>query len=349
MLAVRSDANAVIVALPADHVIEDGGAFAASVALAVAAAEGGWLTILGLRPRHASTALGYIVPAAAIDGMSEIHRVSRFVEKPDAKSAGNLIAAGALWNAGIVVARADTVIDAMRKHEPAVLAAVERSLEAGAVMGDDLRLDAGAFAAAPRISFDKAVLERHDAVAVTALDAIWRDIGTWAEVAELYSADEDGNRQNGRVNLSHSHGSFVFSPHRLTVGIGLKGLVVVDTEDALLIANRDDLWSLPDAVQSIASGLYREEVADNPDFSIKQIVLHLSEKSIRQPHRDSTRYWIVLEGSVRLTVKGKSSIYLKNESFHVPPGLFHTLGAMDSEPVKLIEIQVVAKRASDVT
>ncbi len=202
LVAMRTDPKAVIVALPADHVIEDGGAFAASIAHAVAAAEGGWLTILGVRPRHASSALGYIVPAAVIDGLPQVHRVSRFVEKPEAEMAESLIAAGALWNAGIVVARADTVVDAMRKHEPAVLEAVERSLQASGGEGDDVQLNADDFAAAPRISFDKAVLERHEAVAVTALDAVWRDVGTWAEVAELYSADGDGNRKRGRVQLS---------------------------------------------------------------------------------------------------------------------------------------------------
>ena len=131
LVAMRTDANAIIVALPADHVIEDGEAFAASIARAVAAAEKDWLTILGVRPRHASSALGYIVPGAAIDGLPQITRVSRFVEKPEPEIAASLVAAGALWNAGIVVARADTVIAAMRKHEPAVLEAVERSLANG--------------------------------------------------------------------------------------------------------------------------------------------------------------------------------------------------------------------------
>jgi mannose-1-phosphate guanylyltransferase len=127
-----------------------------------------------------------------------------------------LIATGALWNAGIVVARAEAVIEAMRKYEPAVLEAVERSLATGPSGGDDVRLNKAEFSAAPQFSFDKAVLERHDAVAVTTLDAMWRDVGTWTEVAELYSADTDGNRQTGSVHLSASRGSFIFSPHRLT-------------------------------------------------------------------------------------------------------------------------------------
>jgi mannose-1-phosphate guanylyltransferase/mannose-6-phosphate isomerase len=261
LVAMRIDADAVIVALPADHVIEDGDSFTAAIARAVAAAEKSWLTVLGVRPRHASSALGYIVPAASIDGVPQVTRVSRFVEKPEPEIAESLVAAGALWNAGIVVARADAVIAAMRKHEPAVLKAVERSLAAGGNGTGDIQLGAKDFAAAPRISFDKAVLERDQAVAVAALDVMWRDVGTWAEVAELYPADGNGNRKTGRVHLSSSRDTFVLSPNRMTVGIGLKDLVVVDTPDALLIANRNDLGLLREAVEGMTAGSYPEVAA----------------------------------------------------------------------------------------
>ena len=344
LVAKRADPQAIIVALPADHVIEDGGAFAASIARAIAAADRGWLTILGVKPRHASSALGYIMPAAAIDGLPQVHRVGRFIEKPQREIAESLVAAGALWNAGIVVARADTVIDAMRENEPAVLEAVERSLQTGGNKADDVQLNAREFAAAPSISFDKAVLERHEAVAVVALDAVWRDVGTWAEVAELYPADGDGNRDMGGVHLVSSRDTFVFSPHRLTVGIGLTDLVVVDTPDALLIAKRDELGRLRGVVEdAMAAGSFPEIGAAKQQFNGKMIKLRASEISIRQPHVDYARYWIVLQGSVRLTVKGQSSIHGRNESFHVPSGVFHTLGNMDSELATLIEIQVVAE------
>ncbi|MBZ0259491.1 MAG: NTP transferase domain-containing protein [Hyphomicrobiales bacterium] len=352
LLAVRSDPQAVIVALPADHVIEDGGAFAASVALAVAATEGGWLTILGLRPRHASFGLGYIVPGAAIEGLPEVRRVSRFVEKPDAKRAGSLIAAGALWNAGIVVARADTVIDAMRKHEPAVLDAVERSLAAGVFELNDVLLNADDFAEAPRISFDKAVLERHEAVAVTALDSIWRDVGTWAEVAELYSADEDGNRQNGRANLTHSHDSFVFSPHRMIVGIGLRDLLVVDTPDAVLVANRNSLGRLSEVVEAmkLASS---PEVSSAPDGAIAKDsavqVFHVSllpgERLARKPHADVSCHWTVLEGTVQATISGEGSTWGENQTIYVPSGTSLALDNSGIGHVRLIELRVMQNSA----
>jgi mannose-1-phosphate guanylyltransferase/mannose-6-phosphate isomerase len=342
LLAMRTDANAVIVALPADHVVEDAEAFAASIARAVAAAEKDWLAILGVRPRHASSALGYIVPGAGLDGLPEVQRVNRFVEKPEGENAASLVSSGALWNAGIVVARAGAVVAAMRKHEPAVLEAVERSLATGAGEFNDVLLNADDFAAAPRISFDKAVLERHEAVAVTALDAAWRDVGTWAEVAELYPADANGNQQSGRVRLSSSRNSFVLSPHRLTVGIGLEDLIAVDTPDALLILNRNRLGLLREAVEALTPDSYPGVSSVDEQLSVKKILLRRSEISIRQPHRDHSRYWIILEGSVRLTIKNVSSIHLANQCFQVSPGVFHTIGNLNSAPAELIEIHLIA-------
>ncbi|MDO8352289.1 MAG: sugar phosphate nucleotidyltransferase [Aestuariivirga sp.] len=343
LVAMRSDPNAVIVALPADHVIEDGEAFAACIAKAVAAAEINWLAILGVRPRHASSALGYIVPGVALEGLPHITRVSRFVEKPEPEIAASLVSTGALWNAGIVVARADAVIAAMRKHEPAVLAAVERSLANGLSETDEIQLNQADFAAAPRISFDKAVLERHEAVAVTALDAMWRDVGTWAEVAELYPADGDGNRRQGRVQLSSSHNTFVLSPHRLTVGIGLEDLIVVDTPDALLVANCNDLGLVREAVEAMsADSRLNANIGDDQIVS-KFMWMRDGEISVRQPHTNHSRYWIVLQGIVRLTIRGKSSTYGVNESFYVPPGVFHTIGNVGSPPTELIEIHIIAK------
>ncbi len=344
LVAIRTDANAVIVALPADHVIEDGEAVAASIAQAVAAAEKNWLVILGVRPRHASSALGYILPGAVLDGLPQITRVSRFVEKPEPEMAAELVSKGALWNAGVVVARADAVIAAMRKHEPAVLEVVEHSLANGHNGADEIHLSQADFIAAPRISFDKAVLERHEAVAVAAFDAMWRDVGTWDEVAELYFADGDGNRQSGRVQFSSSRNSFVLSPHRLTVGIGLKDLIVVDTPDALLIANRNDLKLVREAVEEMtAVARLNAEVGDE-HIATKFVRLRDGEVTIRQPHTDPSRYWIVLQGIVRLTIKGQSSIYGMNESFYVPRGVFHTIGNADSPYSELIEIHIIAHK-----
>jgi mannose-1-phosphate guanylyltransferase/mannose-6-phosphate isomerase len=345
---MRRDPNAVIVALPADHVIEDGEAFAAAIAQAVAAAEKNWLAILGVRPRHASSSLGYIVPGVALDGLPLISRVSRFVEKPEPEIAASLVSTGALWNAGIVVARADAVIDAMRKHEPAVLAAVERSLKTGGSEVDYVQLNANNFAKAPNISFDMAVLERHEAIAVTALDAMWRDVGTWTEVAEIHPADGDGNRKAGRADLLSSRDTFVFSPNRLTVGIGLADLIVVDTPDALLIANRNDLGLMRDVVEAMTAGSYPEVAAGDDRTSTKRVSIGAGETIHGEPHADSFRYWIVLDGKVTVDIDNETSVYGTNESFHVPPGKSANIENAQSSPACLIEVRVVVEPKSTI-
>jgi len=308
----------------------------------------GRLAVLGVRPRHASSALGYIVPGAALDGLPRIARVSRFVEKPEAEIAASLVSSGALWNAGIVVARTDIIIAAIRKHEPDVLIAVERSLIKGASETDEIQLTQADFAAAPRISFDNAVLERHEFVAVTALDAMWRDVGTWAEVADLYPADGDGNRKNGRVQLTSSHNSFVLSPHRLTLGIGLDDLIVVDTPDALLIANRNNLGLVREAVEAMDAASRLHVEIGNEQLVTKFVMMGDGEVKFCQPHTNHSRYWIVLQGIVRLTSKGNSSTYGANESFYVPPGVSHTIANEGSPPCQLMEIHLIANNVGQV-
>ena len=295
---------------------------------------------MGIRPRHASAAFGYIVPGGVIEGLPHISRVKRFTEKPTVEVARSLIEGGALWNAGIVVARADAVIAALRTHEPSVIGAVERSLGARPSGVDDIQLDEVEFVAAPKISFDKAVLERHGAVAVTALDAVWRDVGTWAEVAELYAPDGDGNRQMGRVNLSSSRDTFVFSPNRLTVGIGLRDLVVVDTPDALLIASRVELGLVREVVEAMSAAQYPEVAAGDNRISTVLITLGIGETVRRDPHRDLSRFCIVLQGRVTASIEGSVSSYGANDSFYVPPGVPHTLVNRGSTAAVLIDVHV---------
>ena len=337
LVARRICPGAVIVSLPADQVIEESGAFVQSIARACEAAEGEWLTILGVKPRHASSALGYIVPGARVDGMPEVHRVGRFIEKPEPAVAESVIAGGALWNAGIVVARADTVIEVMRRHEPKVLSAVETAFDAGENRGGDVYLDLFSFNSAPNISFDKAVLERHEGVAVTPLEGNWRDVGTWAEVAELYPADTEGNRQSGQVFLSSSKSSWVLSPNRLTVGIGLRDLVVVDTHDALLIANRGDLEKLREVVENLA-GQYPEAAHASNALTARIIVLKPDESLRCEPDYRTTRHWIVKQGPVTLTVGKETSIQLTNKSLFGTPGISYTFYNSGKNAVHLIEV-----------
>ncbi|MGH6853976.1 MAG: mannose-1-phosphate guanylyltransferase [Aestuariivirga sp.] len=339
IVASRNNPDAIIVALPADHVIEDGEIFTASIACACAAADAGLLTVLGVRPRYPSTALGYIVPGASIDGLSRVHRVDRFVEKPSQDAAETLIAEGALWNAGIVVARASAVVVAMRQHEPAVLQAVECSLANGDSEGGDVRPALSDFGRAARISFDNAVLEKHRGVAVTPFDAGWRDIGTWTEVAELYPADADENRRHGTVSLSSSRDTFVFSPNRLTVGIGLKDLIIVDTPDALLIVDLKSIGNFRKVMEDVIAR-YPEAAKSDQAIEARTILLNPGQIFQYETGHDSTRHWIVTQGEVTVSIGGRASIYKINERFREILDDAFVIRNSGSAPAKLIEVLV---------
>jgi mannose-1-phosphate guanylyltransferase/mannose-6-phosphate isomerase len=352
LLAMRTDPEAIIVALPADHIIEDDTAFAASIGQAGAAASGSHIAVLGVTPRHAADGFGYILTGANLEGVPHVAWVTQFIEKPSGEAALGLIERGALWNAGIVVARASILIEAIGRHAPDVLAAVEQSLKLKDITGNEVALEAGAFAAAPSISFDTAVLEKSSAVVVAPLAAIWRDVGTWDAVTELFGGDLEGNRHHGRVRLTTSADSFVFSPHRLTVGLGLKGLVVVDTPDALLIASRSSLGDLRGVVAEMTADHIREvganDLLSNPEergasaggIEVRRIVLDPGQSEVCVPQRNISRHWIVLEGRVEVTTSNTTASVGAQESFHVEPGEPCEYSNSGTFPSKLLELRI---------
>jgi mannose-6-phosphate isomerase-like protein (cupin superfamily) len=252
-----------------------------------------------------------------------------------------------LWNAGIVVAQAHAIIGAIQKHEPEVLRAVERSLANGRKIADDIYLNRDDFVASPSLSFDHAVLERHNSVAVTALDAMWRDVGTWSEVAELYTADGDGNRQVGKVHLASSRDTFVFSTNRLTVGVGLTDLIVVDTPDVLLIANRSDLGLMREVVEVLSLEGYSEIRAEDDAVRMNRITLGVGEMLRGLTRKNSAQHWIVLCGTVTVTIGSEASIYGINESFHVPPDTDHTVSNGGLGSACLVVLQVTRSALPD--
>lgn len=353
--AMRTEPDAILVALPADHIIEDDTAFATSIAWACAAARNSHIVVLGVTPRHAATGFGYIIPGENLEGFQYVRRIEKFIEKPGEEAARNLIERGALWNAGIVVARATAVVRSLERYAPPVLEAVEKSLGAERIGEDAIRLDAEAFAAAPSISFDKAVLERSSDVVVAQLPAMWRDVGTWDAVAELFGGDIEGNRHHGPVHLSASMDNFVFSPNRLTVGLGLKDLVVVDTPDALLIANRHHLRDLGEVVAAMAGDHIPEAgvnaVRSNSnavnatagDIRMRQIVLGAGQGETSSSQNDVTRYWIVLEGTVEVTIDKATSRFTAHQSFHVEPGQACRFFNREASSAKLIDVRLEGK------
>jgi mannose-1-phosphate guanylyltransferase/mannose-6-phosphate isomerase len=238
LLAAETDPEALILSAHADHSIPDPAAFRETVARGVPAAEAGRVVLFGIKPTFAATGYGYIEPGAAIDQAAR--EVVRFIEKPGAAAAGALLEAGCLWNSGLFLMRAASLVAELERHEPAVLAAARAAIAAGAVDADFLRLDAVAFGQAPSISIDHAVMERTSNAAVVAAAFAWSDIGSWSSVWEAQSRDQHGNAVRGPVVLEEAQGCLVFTDGPRIAAYGLTDLIIVATAERVLVAPRLD-------------------------------------------------------------------------------------------------------------
>ena len=356
--ALSVDRDAVLVCLPADHHIADGDAFARVVGEAMPAAEAGWWMTLGVTPDHASSAYGYIAAGAALgDGLAG-YKAQRFIEKPDHETATRLIADGHLWNAGIFVVRADKLREALGRHAPAVLDACKAAMAGLAADGRFLRMDAEAISASPAISIDYAVLENHDRIGVLPFAGSWSDVGSWNAVAEIASAqspdDNCGNGGEGDIRLDDCRNTYLYSPNRLTVALGLDDLVVIDTLDALLVARKDKA----EDVRGIVDALKREgreealvhrrverpwgsfESVDRGErFQVKRITVKPGAALSLQYHQHRAEHWIVVNGTARVTCDDSVFTLSANESTYIPCGAVHRLENLGEELLELIEVQ----------
>jgi mannose-1-phosphate guanylyltransferase/mannose-6-phosphate isomerase len=248
LLAARDDPETVLAFLPADHDIRVQESFERALGCAAECAARGRLTILGVPATSPSPSFGYILPGSDIPEANGARTVGRFIEKPDHESARQCCDSGHLWNSGMVVSRADRLIEALSRHAPDLLECCRAALATAATPAGHVRLAADAYRRCPSISFDHAVLEREADLAVVTLPAGWSDLGTWTELEKLHACDERGNRVVGNVLLDSCSNVFVHGSRRLVVGSGLEDLVIIDAPDALMVSSRSALFRIKDVV-----------------------------------------------------------------------------------------------------
>jgi mannose-1-phosphate guanylyltransferase/mannose-1-phosphate guanylyltransferase/mannose-6-phosphate isomerase len=236
LLALAEDPDAVILSVHADWSIPDPAAFRANIARGAAAAADGYVVLFGVKPTAPATGFGYIEPAPG--DATSARPVARFLEKPDAASAVRLISAGCLWNSGVFLMAAARLIEELERHAPAILPAARAAIASGEQDADFLRLEAEAFAAAPNISIDHAVMEKTERAAVIAADFVWSDIGAWSAVWDSAAKDAHGNVAMGPVVLEAASGSFVYAEGVRLAVRGVADLIVVATPDRVLVTSR---------------------------------------------------------------------------------------------------------------
>lgn len=351
-MQARADGNdPLLLVLPSDHVVADGEAFRAAVGEAVPAAAAGGLLTFGIVPTAPETGYGYI----RLGPGQGVRAVEEFVEKPDADTARRYLESGDyVWNSGMFLMRASRYLDELAQHRPDILEACHRAFAGAARDADFLRLDRGAFETCPSDSIDYAVMEKTDAARVLPIDVGWNDVGSWAALWEVASHDADGNAHHGDVVALDCRNTYAWGDRRLVAMIGLDDMVVVDTDDALLVARKDQVQRVRDIVARLKQE-HRGEAAlhrkvyrpwgayDSIDmaerFQVKRITVKPGGQLSLQMHHHRAEHWVVVSGTARVTRGDEVFLLGENESTFIPMGTKHRLENPGKLPLELIEVQ----------
>lgn len=352
----NSDPDAVMVVLPADHVIEDVKQLQNSVSNAVELAEAGYMVTLGIKPTNPATGYGYISAADTLPGLeSGAMSVSQFIEKPNEAKAAELIATNrCYWNAGIFIFKASVFLAELEKHQKNIHSFTKVALDEAVADLDFLRVDSTAFSECDNISIDVGVMEASDNVVVLPYNSDWSDIGSWDAVHQIQTQDADGNSGVGDVLHHHTQNTYLHSSSRLVVALGTKNLSVIETSDAVLVIDHSSAQSIKDAInylkehnrQELTSHTtcYRpwghyESLKLHPRFQVKRISVKPGAKLSLQKHFHRSEHWVVVKGTAIVTNGEEEILLTENESTYIPLGTMHRLYNPGTIPLELIEVQ----------
>lgn len=351
--------DAVLLVLAADHLIADQSAFLKSVQQARALAEQGYLVTFGVVPSAPETGFGYIqcAESLSVDSKTLGYRVERFVEKPDRVTAQSYLDAGNyLWNSGMFCFTAGRFLQALEECSPNIAAAVDNCWAAMAAAADDesVEIPADLFGRVPDQSVDYAVMEKSDRVAVVPATFDWSDIGSWNAVSGLTAPDASDNRIDGEALLIDCNGSYIKSSNRMIAAIGVQNLLVVDTPDALLIADKAQSQQVKQVAEQLrqqkheTAELHRTVgrpwgtytvLEESPGFKIKRIVVNPGASLSLQMHHQRSEHWVVVSGKARVTNGARVLDLVRNESTYIKAGEKHRLENPGDVPCVMIEVQ----------
>lgn len=350
--ALARDTDAVVLALAADHVVRDARAFVAACREGLVAAESGRIVTFGVRPERPATEYGYISPGEPVSG--SVRNVARFVEKPDQATAQQYIEAGYFWNSGNFMFRASVLLDEYRSVDPASVQAVTNSVaKAGRDLGF-VTLDPESFGAAKPISIDYAVMEKTSLAAVVPVSCGWSDVGSWHAVWELSDKDAGGNAARGSAVFEDSRNCNVVTDRALVALEGVDDLVVVATQDAILVSRQKDangLKRLVAKLKAVAPQVTEDHIqvhrpwgsyqsVDNGDrHQVKRIIVKPGSRLSLQKHHHRSEHWIVVRGTALVTINELVKTVHENESVYIPMGAVHRLENPGKILLQLIEVQ----------
>jgi len=351
---VSRDPDAMMVVMPADHVMMQPQQFVDAVSQAIPHAENAALVTFGVVPDGPETGYGYIRRGARLED-GEVFRVARFVEKPDLQTAEQYVSAGDYyWNSGIFLMRADSWLNEIEQFRPDIKSACARAMNQGKQDCDFFRVDQDVFLACPGDSIDYAVMEKTDRAVVVPISAGWSDVGAWSALWNICQRDDDGNVIQGDVFAEDTHNAFLVAQHRCLATVGLDDIIVVETADAVLVAHKDKAQDVKKIVNRLKEAnrdehkmhrrVYRpwgsyEGIDEGTRFQVKRLSVKPGAQLSLQLHHHRAEHWVVVKGTARVTCGEKVFNLHENESTYIPMGERHRLENPGTIPLEVIEIQ----------
>lgn len=345
--------DAILMVFPADHMIKNIDALHTSLELACEQASAGYLVTFGIKPIAPETGYGYIKTGQNTD--ESVFSVDAFVEKPTLEKAVSYLESGDyLWNSGIFIFRADRFLEELQRFNPEMLQCCQKAFAGSQTDMDFVRLEKSAFIACPSDSIDYAVMEKTDKALVIPLDAGWNDIGSWSALWEVADKDVDGNVTRGDVMTQAVRNSYIYSENKLVTAIGVKDLIIVDTDDAVMVAAKDQVHQVKEIVCQLNQRArseadihrkvfrpwgYYDEIDTGERYKAKRIVVKPGAKLSLQKHHHRAEHWVVVRGTALVTKKNENYLLAENESTYIPLGTLHRLENPGKIPLEMIEVQ----------
>jgi len=352
--SIQESNDAILLVLSADHLIQDIGKFHQAIALATKQAEQNKLVTFGIAPNKIETGYGYI--KANISKNKNYYDIDEFVEKPDYKTAKKYVDSGGyFWNSGMFMFKASVYLSELEKYEPEILSACQKSCQTEFHDLDFIRLNEQEFLKCPSQSIDYAVMEKTKNSSMVILDANWSDVGSWTALWDSQAKDNDNNLIVGDVILDKVSDTYIHSTsNRLVSVIGLSDLIVVDTQDAVLVTNKDHAQDVKNIVEKIKKNGrlesdqhrktlrpwgYYDSIDRGEGFQVKRILVNPGEKLSLQKHSHRAEHWVVVKGKAQVICGEKKFQLVENQSTYIPLGEIHRLENIESTPLEIIEIQ----------
>ena len=352
--AMRSGPDTIVAVLAADHIVQNKEGFVALCIEAARASAAGHIVTLGIKPNHPAVGYGYIKPGPCVIDGQDVFKLERFVEKPDRATAERYMAEGYLWNSGNFFFRADVMEAELRAFEPEMIAAAADAVARSRTDLDFTVLDAESFCKATKKSIDYAVMERTTKAAVVPADVGWSDVGNWAAVWELSERDEDGNSIRGNGALMQAKNVHIRSEDHLTAVVGVNDIIVVTTQDAVLVVGKEHGDKVKQLVEKLKTEGRREalehkrsyrpwgyyqSIDNGARYQVKRIVVTPGSALSLQKHYHRAEHWVVVAGIAEVTRGNEIVLVHENESIYLPMGVTHRMINPGKINLELIEVQ----------